>query len=117
MRKLIFSLLIFLPLAAAAEDVATKKAVLMGLDKVSGRTRTFTVEVGKSERFSELEIHVEACFRAPDEEAPENKAFLKIEEKEARKNKTVFSGWMFSSSPSISAMDHNVYDIWIIRCE
>ena len=28
----------------------------------------------------------------------------------------IFSGWMFSSSPSISALDHAVYDVWVIDC-
>jgi len=28
----------------------------------------------------------------------------------------VFSGWMFSSSPAVSALDHPVFDIWVLRC-
>ena len=28
----------------------------------------------------------------------------------------VFSGWMFSSSPALAALDHPVFDIWVIRC-
>jgi len=63
-------------------------------------------------------VVVKACFRAPDEEAPENKAFLEITLKDKKDSDVpLFKGWMFSSSPSISAMDNDVYDIWIIRCE
>ncbi|MEE9208857.1 MAG: DUF2155 domain-containing protein, partial [Kiloniellales bacterium] len=28
----------------------------------------------------------------------------------------VFSGWMFASSPAVSAMEHPVYDVWVIDC-
>jgi hypothetical protein len=29
----------------------------------------------------------------------------------------VFSGWMFSSSPAVSAMEHPVYDITLLSCK
>ena len=28
----------------------------------------------------------------------------------------MFSGWMFASSPAISAMEHPVYDVWVVDC-
>ncbi|MBY0422450.1 MAG: DUF2155 domain-containing protein [Parvularculaceae bacterium] len=28
----------------------------------------------------------------------------------------IFSGWMFASSPGLSALDHPVYDVWVIDC-
>ena len=28
----------------------------------------------------------------------------------------LFSGWMFASSPGLSALEHPVYDVWVIRC-
>lgn len=29
----------------------------------------------------------------------------------------IFSGWMFASSPALSALQHPIYDIWVIDCE
>ncbi len=29
----------------------------------------------------------------------------------------VFSGWMFASSPGLSALQHPVYDVWVIDCK
>jgi hypothetical protein len=29
----------------------------------------------------------------------------------------LFSGWMFASSPGLSALEHPVYDVWVIRCK
>ena len=28
----------------------------------------------------------------------------------------LFSGWMFASSPAVSALEHPVYDIWVVDC-
>ena len=28
----------------------------------------------------------------------------------------VFSGWMFASSPALSAMEHAIYDVWVVDC-
>lgn len=31
--------------------------------------------------------------------------------------KEVFSGWMFASSPALNALEHPVYDVWVIDCQ
>jgi hypothetical protein len=28
----------------------------------------------------------------------------------------LFSGWMFASNPALNALDHPVYDVWVIDC-
>ena len=67
--------------------------------------------------FGTLSIEVAACRKAPPEDPPESAAFLKIvDAKPGEAKQRVFSGWMFASSPALSAMDHPVYDIWVIDC-
>lgn len=29
----------------------------------------------------------------------------------------IFSGWMFASSPALNALEHAVYDVWVIDCK
>ena len=29
----------------------------------------------------------------------------------------LFTGWMFASSPALSAVEHPVYDVWVIDCK
>lgn len=38
------------------------------------------------------------------------------DEQEAADEELLFSGWMFASSPGLSALEHPVYDVWVIRC-
>lgn len=92
-------------------------AVLQGLDKITARTSTFTVQVGGRNRFGQLEVGVRACRKAPPIDPPESAAFLEItEQKPGEAPKRHFSGWMFASSPALSAMEHPVYDVWVIDC-
>ena len=62
-----------------------------------------------------LSVFVEKCLKKPPEETPENAAFLTIIDDD-NSEKPVFHGWMFSSNPALSAMEHPVYDIWVVEC-
>ncbi len=107
--------LVFSAPAAQADFMDT--AVLQGLDKVTARISRIEVPVGGTVMFGALEISADACFKRPPEETPESAAFLRIAEKRADETpETIFSGWMFASSPALSALENAVYDIWVIDC-
>lgn len=104
------------PAHAVMEDYPSVK--LQGLDKSVGRTVTFEAKVGSTIQYGPLFIKIHACRKAPPIEQPESAAFLQIWEVPPGEEKSewVFSGWMFASSPALSAMDHPVYDIWVLDC-
>jgi hypothetical protein len=92
-------------------------AILQALDKISARVRRLPVKVGAAAPFGTLSIEVDACRKAPPEDPPQSAAFLKITDtRPGEAARVVFSGWMFASSPALSAMDHPVYDIWVVDC-
>lgn len=100
---------------AEMEDYPVVK--LQSLDKVTARTMTFEVKVGSTIKFGPLYIRPRVCRKAPPIEKPESAAFLQIWElTPEEKAEWVFSGWMFASSPSLSSMDHPVYDVWVLDC-
>lgn len=103
---------------AEAEKYYYYVAVLQGLNKVTARISELKATVGTSVRFGNLEIIIQHCWQAPPTERPENAILMEIWERrtgEAAIN--VFHGWMFSSSPSLSGLEHPVYDITALRCE
>jgi hypothetical protein len=66
-------------------------------------------------------VVVRACRETPPTEPPESAAFLVIRElppvsEVERAPVDLFSGWMFASSPAVSALEHPVYDIWVVDC-
>lgn len=127
-------------------------ATLRALDKITGRSVDFEIEVGEPIVFGVLEIDLKVCFQTPPEEPPESAAFLQIMEADYVETNTLteprlasevraemraagapdespsvtesedepagplFSGWMFASTPGLSALEHPVYDVWVIRC-
>jgi hypothetical protein len=90
---------------------------LQSLDKVTARTITFDAKVGSTIKFGTIFIKIRACRKAPPMEQPESAAFLQVWEISAEEEaEWIFSGWMFSSSPALSPMDHPIYDVWVIDC-
>lgn len=93
-------------------------AVLRALDKITARVEELNVPTGDPYKFGTLIITVRACRLTLPEETPEAAAFLEISElKPGEQDTPIFHGWMFASSPALSAMQHPVYDIWVTGCK
>jgi hypothetical protein len=100
-----------------AEMIAEPLAQMQGLDKITARVSQFNAPVGATVRFGTLSVIVRDCRRSPPEERPENAAFVEIyEDRPGEAKERLFSGWMFSSSPALSALDHAVYDVNLLAC-
>lgn len=105
------------PAAPANEQAEEQGAVLQGLDKVTTRISTFEAPVGREVAFGSLRILARTCHKTPPTEPPESAAFLEIDDIAADgARERAFSGWMFASSPALSAMEHPVYDVWVVDC-
>lgn len=122
----------FIANPAYADNLKGDKAVLRALDKVTATTQDFPVPVGDTLNYGSLEITVRHCEKRPPEETPEVFVFLQVREpgkvadekddkvenpeEPAADPEKLFSGWMFASSPALSALEHPVYDIWVLDC-
>lgn len=105
------------PVAGASSWRRFDTAVLQTLDKVTGRVRTLEAPIDREVAFGALRIVARTCRKRPPEEPPESAAFLEIAERQPGEQvQNVFRGWMFASAPAVSAMDHAVYDIWVLDC-
>ncbi len=103
---------------AKAVAIEGQIVVLQGLDKVTARVLTFETRIDEPVRFGTLEIIPRFCDRAPPEEPPESKAFLDIyEARDGEERADLFHGWMFASSPALNALEHPVYDVWVLDCK
>ncbi|RJF89985.1 DUF2155 domain-containing protein [Oleomonas cavernae] len=92
--------------------------VLQGLDKVTARISTIEVPLDGTATFGTLTIRVRKCVIPPPDEKPEASAFLEIADTPpGQPAVAVFSGWMFASSPALSALEHPVYDVWVTACK
>ena len=107
--------------AQARATIDKPLAKLQSIDKITARTQTFEVRTGDTIKFGSIYIRMQACRAAPDIEEPESAAFMQIweidgEGSDKEEANWIFSGWMFASSPGLSAMDHPIYDVWVLEC-
>ena len=129
MKKIVYLFAIFLfasNIANAFTNLPQNKALIRALNKQTGKTKDIEIPVGEEQMFENILIKVFSCYTRPEDETPENSAFLKVNEtntsfkeelNSVSKGKIIFSGWMFSSSPSLVAMEHPNYDIWLLECK
>lgn len=89
---------------------------LQFLDKITGKTSDFEAKVGSVLKFERLEVLPLLCWKSYPEENPENKLLVKIYEIKGKNKKLLFYGWIFSSSPSISGLEHQFYDVVLKNC-
>jgi hypothetical protein len=92
--------------------------VLGGIDKVAARTAKFDANLRQKVFYNTLIITAYACKTRPPEEPPESAAYLEIQERKPDgTTQKLFSGWMFASSPALNALEHPVYDVWVVSCK
>ena len=91
--------------------------VLRLLDKVTTQIATETVLVGSQINFGTLRLSVDACLENPSTQTPEAAGYFRVTETLGNQAPIPrFSGWMFASSPALNALDHAIYDLWVMDC-
>lgn len=122
-RSVLFALLLAFPVVVNAqsaridneqETLQATTILLRGLDTLNGTARDIPLRVGEEVRFRHLEIAVDAC-RVPRSD-PDSDAYAFLRIRDVREEAPRFSGWMFASSPALSALDHPRYDVWVQSC-
>jgi len=89
-------------------------AVLRGLDKISGDVIDMTLQTGETAQLGRLTVEMGECRYPNDNPSGDAYAFLRVTAEGL--DAPAFEGWMVSSSPALSALDHPRYDVWVIRC-
>lgn len=103
--------------------MAERIATIGFLNKRNNESRDLEMKPGESRRIGNVVIKMEACERtAPWESPSETGAFVQVTVQdrkrgdEAPKWRRVFSGWLFKESPSVSVVEHPIYDVWVKNC-
>jgi hypothetical protein len=107
-------------------------AIVQGLNKTTAKTSILEIKIGEKTRFGKIDIIAHRCWQAPLDQNPETKILLEIfeekneitnpeEKTETQITKTkevrIFYGWIFASTPSISGIEHPIYDLTALGCK
>ena len=121
----IFFLILFIFLQFPLEKSLAEETIYLGksvnikiLDKLSSKNKLLKLNIGEEYIFKNLELKVLKCKNSEFDDDPEITSYLQVKDLNNKDNNEVFvfNGWTFSSSPSIQAFDHPVYDLWILKC-
>lgn len=88
------------------------------LNKITAKIKYLDVKVNSEVVFDSLKIKVNSCWKSSPYDLSENKILLEVLEKQVSNKEyhKIFEGWMFSSSPAISSMEHPIYDVVAVNC-
>ena len=95
--------------------VPQSTAQLQVLDKVNAQNALVTVKVGQEAQFGSLNILVQACDIHPPDQPQDSAAFLTITD--SRPDAPGFRGWMLADNPSLSMLQHPIYDVRVVGCK
>ena len=113
--SLLLSLGVFQNVNAA--EIETNSAKMQAMDKITGRVNEIIVPVKSKISYGDFSLVLRSCKKRPAEETPENFAFVDVADKSFGENEyNIFRGWIISSTPGINAIEHPIYDVWLLEC-
>ena len=84
------------------------------LNKITTNVDTLKLPLKENFHYQELKIYPIGCYLSGPYETTEVGIYLNIHHKDSKEK--IFNGWMLKSLPSISSMEHPIYDIWVEDC-
>ncbi len=97
---------------AEVATLSIDRAVIRGIDKLDGTVDDLEISAGLPIRFGTLSIALTDCRYPEDNPSGDAFAFLEISDSDEQ----IFRGWMIASSPALNALDHQRFDVWVLRC-
>ena len=85
------------------------------LNKITANVLKVKLHLKENYFHDELRIYPIYCKINDPDERPEVSVYLNIYDK--KNNDKLFAGWMLKTLPSVSSLEHPLYDIWINDCE
>ena len=86
------------------------------LDKISNKLIEKNISVHGSDEIETLNIEVYACFTEPPDEISEDYVLINVKDNFNKEYISIYKGWMISSSPEVTPLEHPIYDLWLLGC-
>jgi hypothetical protein len=121
------ALLLLVPLLCGAADapastpasdpntwVTRNVADIKVLDKVNAQSGIVTLKVGQVAENASLSITLRACATRPPDLPQDATAYIDVAD--SRKGAPGFHGWIFANEPSLSMLEHPIFDLRLLGC-
>ena len=84
------------------------------LNKITTKVDRVTIALKENFFYQELKIYAIDCHISGPYEKSEVSIYLNIHHLVSKEK--IFNGWMLKTLPSMSSMEHPIYDIWVEDC-
>ena len=111
-----FFIILFYSHQVWSEPLPKQYANFKLLDKISNKLFEKSIKVNETDLIETLNIHVYSCFTEPPNEIPENYVLIEVKDNFQKQETTIYKGWMISSSPDVTPLEHPIYDLWLLGC-
>ena len=112
----IFFFILFFSNQLLSQPLQMSYAKFKVLDKISNKLIEKIISVNGSDRIETLNIEVYACFTEPPDEISEDYVLVEVKDNFQDEKKSIYKGWMISSSPEVTPLEHPIYDLWLLGC-
>ena len=103
------------PSLDSQDEIDRKMLVTLNiLNKITANVEQIKIKLKEKYKYDYLEIYAIDCYLSDKYEKTEKAVYLNIYNREI--NEKIFNGWMLKTLPSISSLEHPIYDIWIEDC-
>jgi hypothetical protein len=113
-------------------------AIIIGaLDREAKSNSRIRIPSGGEGTYGSLRVKVSGCFMSNPEDTTESWAYVEVSDmgrtdrkqlavlpqrdrsrvRAATGERVLRKGWIIASSPSVTPIDHPVYDMWLVTCE
>ena len=89
-------------------------ADVLVLDKVNAKATSLTLKVGQAAENASLSIALRSCETRPPDVPKDYAAYFDITD--SRPGAPGFHGWMLANEPSVSMLQHPIYDVRLVDC-
>ena len=84
------------------------------LNKITANVEQIEMNLKENYEYDYLGIYAIDCYLSDEYEKTEKAVYLNIYNREI--NEKIFNGWMLKTLPSLSSLEHPIYDIWVEDC-
>ena len=117
-KILLILVFIFFSLSSFSKPIQRQIAEIKILDKITAKVKTYEIKINNFIQTDSIKIEIYACYTNPSEEIPEDYVLLKVfDYMNLEGDKLIYQGWMISSSPSSTPLEHPIYDLWLNDCK
>ena len=99
-----------------SEPIKKQYANFKLLDKISNKLVEKSIKVNETDFIETLNMQVFSCSTEPTNEITEDYVLIDVKDNSQEKEISIYKGWMISSSPDVTPLEHPIYDLWLLGC-